>query len=98
MRRRSTSARRAAPRRARGGGGAATAAMAAAPDSGRKEVGEDEGLARKLTAGSVWAEDGRRGEIDEGGGASMGTAMATAAVRRRDCTVVHRRRTVFDFD
>ena len=68
------------------------------PESEGEEVGEDEGLARKLTAGSVWAEDGRRGEIDEGGGASMGTAMATAAVRRRDCTVVHRRRTVFDFD
>jgi len=43
----------------------------AAPGTKGKEVGEDEGLARKLTAGSVWAEGGRRGEIDEGGGAPV---------------------------
>ena len=55
--------------------------MAAAPGTKGKEVGEDEGLASKLTVGLVWAEDGRRGEIDEGGGASTGTAMAAAAAQ-----------------
>ena len=35
-----------------------------------KKVGEDKGLAGKLTAGSVWAEGGRRGKIDERGWSS----------------------------
>ena len=35
-----------------------------------ERVGEGEGLAGKLTAGSVWAEGGRRGKIDERGRSS----------------------------
>ena len=49
---------------------------AAASDSSREEVGEDEGVARELTEGSIWAEKGRERELDGEGGARGRTAMA----------------------
>ena len=54
-----------------------------APGSKGKRVGEDEGLAGKLTTGSNRAEDGRRGVVVVRGGASTGTAMAGRRRRGR---------------
>ena len=54
-------------------------------DSRREKNGKDEGRAGMLTDGSVWAEGGRRGEIEDRSGAPVRLAMA-AGDGERDST------------
>ena len=68
---------------ARGGAARALAEQlrggrAVAVDSPGEKVGEDEGVAGELTVHPIWAEKGRRWELDGEGGAPKRTAMATA--------------------
>jgi len=42
---------------------------AAWPEPKGEKLGELEWVARKLTDDSIWTEDGRRGKLDERGGA-----------------------------